>query len=135
MELSTTERRHALAQLLEAEPATTNAQLATKFGVSTRTITQDRSKIRESEAGEGEADSPLAALKRDYQRNQDAVEQGKRSVRLGTRLYMDHCVTAVRLAFAYLASLQRVGVIPRSIGREEITRWDFVSPERGLASK
>ena len=43
-------------------------------------------------------------------------------------------MTAARLALAYLKSLQAVGVIPKSIGRKEIMRWDFVSPTPGLLS-
>jgi hypothetical protein len=74
--------------------------------------------------------APVADLKRAYRRNIAIVEQGKKEVRQGTRLFLDHCVTGARLPLGHLKALQALGIVPKNIGAKQIVRWDFVSPAR-----
>ena len=128
-QLSTRERRHAVAQFLEINPNATNSQLSARYGVSTRTISQDRAKLREDEAGEA---NPLADLRRAYRRNMERLKQAKTEIKEGTRLYLDHVVTEFKLTMDYLKALQSLGVVPKNVAAKEITEWKFVSPTPGL---
>jgi transcriptional antiterminator len=126
---STRDRRHAIAQLLELNPDTTNAVLAKRYGVSERTVSNDRAKLREDETREA---NPLADLKRAYRCNMERLKQAKTEIKEGTRLYLDHVVTEFKLTMDYLKALQALGVVPKNVGGEQILRWDFVSPVAGL---
>jgi len=128
--LTTEQRRHVVAYLMSrpGDDCPSISESAELFGVSDRTIANDRKAIREAVAEEVKGEDVgliLADLRLCFNKCYRNVENSARKAKLGQMTYLEHQKTLFRMQQDYVKGLQDLGVLPKDLGTMHVTRFDF----------
>ena len=132
--LTTKERRHVITWLQAtsgddtASISMTNQQLGDLFGVTERTIRQDKQAFRKEKAKfirEDDVSLIIADIALDYERQVRDIEKSKAKAPLGSMTYLRHCTDALNLRVQMVKALQDLGYYPKNLGQLTVTKWDF----------
>lgn len=132
--LTTKERRHVITWLQAtsgddvASISMTNQQLGDLFGVTERTIRQDKQAFRKEKAKfirEDDISLIIADIALDYERQVRDIEKSKAKAPIGSMTYLRHCTDALNLRVQMVKALQDLGYYPKNLGQLTVTKWDF----------
>lgn len=133
---TTKERRHVITWLQatsgndKASISMTNRELGALFGVTERTIRQDKQSFRKEKAKfirEDDISLIIADIALDYERQIRDIEKSKQKAVPGSITYLRHCTDALELRIKMVKALQDLGYYPKNLGQLTVTKWDFMS--------
>jgi hypothetical protein len=132
--LTTRERRHVITwlQATSGDDTTsismTNQQLGDLFGVTERTIRQDKQAFRKEKAKfirEDDISLIIADIALDFERQSRDIERSKKAAKEGSMTYLRHCTDALLLRVKMVNALQDLGYYPKNLGQLTVNKWDF----------
>ena len=128
--VTTQDRRHAVMYLMATEPQVTNSEMAEMFKVTERTIRFDKKKIREERSKrikEEDVSLVIADILMDFERNVSDIEKSKKHATPGTRTYLEHCTSVIRMRLDTSRALQDLGYLPKSLGHLAVHKYNYQS--------
>lgn len=126
-ELTTEQRRHVVAWIM-ATGSYTNAEMAQLFKVNERTITTDRTKIRELMADsikEEDIGLILSDLRMTFEEAIRRTQKAIKKAKPGTRTYLDYVNNIPKLQTEYTKVMQDLGYFPKSLGTLQVDKFEF----------
>lgn len=126
-ELTTEERRHCVAFLIATE-GQTNEELAERFGVHPRTITNDRKAIREDVATELKSEDialVIADIRMAFEQTMRNIDMSAKVAKKGTQVYLNHQSARFKLQMDYIKGMQDLGIYPKELGTMHVEEFKF----------
>jgi len=134
-------RRQAISFLMATRPDVPNTDMADWFGVSERTIREDKLKIREQFAKlvrQEDVGLVIADILQEYNRQIVDIERSKRYAKPGSKNYLDHCTSALELRLKTVKALQDLGFYPKNLGNMVVEKFEYkavVSKDGGVSMR
>jgi hypothetical protein len=130
--LTTEQRRHVVAYLMSrpGDDCPSISESAELFGVSDRTIANDRKAIREAVAEEVKDEDVgliLADLRLCFNKVMRNIEKSAQKAKLGTMTYLEHQKSSFKLQQDYVKGLQDLGVLPKDLGTLHVEKFQFTA--------
>jgi len=126
--LTTDQRRYAVGYLMATQPEVAVIDMAQTFGVSERTIREDRLIIRRQVADVVRQDDiglVIADIRLTYERLVDELAKSKKKCEAGTRVYLDHLRAEWDMQKEVIEALQSLGYYPKNLGNMTSTKYEF----------
>lgn len=126
-ELTVEQRRHVVAWMM-ATGSHTNAEMAALFNVHERTITTDRTKIRELMADSIKAEDIgliLADIRLSFEEAIRRTQKAIKKAKPGTGTYLDYINNVPDLQIKYMKALQELGYYPKNLGTINVDKYEF----------
>jgi hypothetical protein len=122
------ERRQAIGFLMATRPDVANTDMADWFGVTERTIREDKLKIREQFAKlvrQEDVGLVVADILQEYNRQVVDIERSKRQAKAGSKVFLDHCTAALELRLKTVKALQDLGFYPKNLGNMVVQKFEY----------
>jgi hypothetical protein len=134
--LNAEERRHAIAWMMVHRPNMQTANMVELFGVTDRTIREDKALARKQVADEVSTDdigSIVADIRMTYMRFKDRLEKSTKAANPGTAVYLAHLKAIADYEKVYTEMLQSLGILPKNLGSMTKTVFEFKAfSKRGM---
>lgn len=129
-DISTSQRRHAVGYLMSTQPDLTNAQLAELFGVSDRSIREDKQWTRKQAAElvtQEDVSLIIADVRMKYEWFCQQLAASTKKATLGTANYANHLKLGMEMQLKVVDSLQSLGWLPKNLGELSRKSWNFTA--------
>lgn len=130
VKISSADRRRCVGYLMSTQLGMSNVEMATKFGVSEKTIREDKKHVKEELISEmrGEDASAVAAdLAYNFRRQLRDLEVSKQSCKLGTKDYLQHCTAILDIELKRMKALQDLGLLPKNLGNVSVETFEYAA--------
>lgn len=107
-----------------------NTEMAAKFGVSEKTIRDDKKTIKAalvSEMRDEDASAVAADLAFNFRRQLRDLELSKQNCRLGSKEYLGHCTAILDIELKRMRALQDLGLLPKNLGNMTVDTFEYAA--------
>jgi hypothetical protein len=127
-QLTSKERRVALAFLIATQPELTNTAIADVFRVSEKLVRMDKKYIRGERAKliqEDDVGLVIADVTLSFENQVADIEASKKECAKGSRDYLEHCKAIFNFQLAKIKALQDLGYLPKNLGSMTIDKFEY----------
>lgn len=128
--LDVEDRRRVIRYLMYIQPEMTNVDAGELFQVTEATIRKDRKIIREEMAEELKTEDVglvIGDIAFNFRRQLRDLEASKAKCKLGTKEYVLHCVSILKIELDKTKAFQDLGYLPKNLGNMTVQNYEYAA--------
>lgn len=130
VKLNASDRRRCVGYLMTTQLGLSNTEMAAKFGVSEKTIRDDKKFVKAdliSEMRDEDAGAVAADLAFNFRRQLRDLELSKQACKLGSKEYLAHCNSILDIELKRMRALQDLGLLPKNLGNVSVETFEYAA--------